>query len=101
MGIHKDDIQISKNDIDAKKVASQGQIKTILYALRLAQAECISKKNKKKIIFSIDDFSDRLDEERRHNLFHLLPEIDFVSQWFITDVEEIKTENNIQEIFIK
>lgn len=99
-GIHRDDIEISMNQVDIKKIGSQGQQKSLLYAIRLSQAELISKKLNQKVVFLLDDFSDRLDLNRRTNLLNYVSKIDFVSQWFITDTKEENFDTiPVKEIF--
>jgi DNA replication and repair protein RecF len=85
VGIHRDDLKIEMFEIDIKKIASQGQQKSLLYSLRIAQAEFIGAKTGKKIIFLLDDFSDKLDEHRRTLLLNLMESLTFIEQWFITD----------------
>lgn len=85
VGIHRDDLKIEMSEIDIKKIASQGQQKSLLYALRIAQAEYIAAKTNKKIIFLLDDFSDKLDAYRQSHLLDIIQEIEFVQQWFISD----------------
>jgi DNA replication and repair protein RecF len=84
-GIHRDDISIKMHGQDLKKIASQGQQKSLLYAMRLAQAGFLAKKLQQKPIFLLDDFSDKLDAQRQSHLIEIMQEIDFVEQWFISD----------------
>ena len=87
-GIHRDDIEMSVEGIDVKKIASQGQQKSLLYAIRFAQAEWIFHQTNKKAYFLLDDLSDKLDINRKKNLLQIISEIDFVEQWFLTDTKE-------------
>lgn len=87
-GIHRDDIIFEIKDLDLKKAGSQGQQKSLLYALRLAQAEWISKNMAQQVLFIIDDFSDKLDEKRHQKLQEIINEASFVSQWFLTDTDK-------------
>lgn len=87
VGIHKDDMNMMVEGIDVKKIASQGQQKSLLYALRLAQAEVIFLEKGKKPIFLLDDFSDKLDIDRSQNLLKIIQEISFVEQWILTDTK--------------
>lgn len=84
-GVHRDDIVFTQMEREAKKIASQGQIKTLLYATRLAQADWIAEETGRKVIFLMDDFSDKLDQQRKANLLSLMQEISFVDQWILTD----------------
>ena len=87
-GIHRDDIEMSVEGIDVKKIASQGQQKSLLYAIRFAQAEWMFDQTNKKSYFLLDDLSDKLDISRKKNLLQIISEIDFVEQWFLTDTKE-------------
>jgi DNA replication and repair protein RecF len=87
-GIHKDDLLFEISDLDLKKAGSQGQQKSLLYALRLAQAEWIASHTSQKIVFIIDDFSDKLDEKRHQKLQEIINEVPFISQWFLTDTDK-------------
>jgi len=50
-GIHKDDLVFAIDGFPMKKFGSQGQQKTYLLALKLAQAELIKNISEKKVIF--------------------------------------------------
>ena len=87
-GIHKDDLIFEIAELDLKKAGSQGQQKSLLYSLRLAQAEWISTHINQQVLFIIDDFSDKLDEKRHQKLQEIINEASFVSQWFLTDTDK-------------
>jgi DNA replication and repair protein RecF len=87
-GIHKDDLIFEIAELDLKKAGSQGQQKSLLYSLRLAQAEWISTHIYQQVLFIIDDFSDKLDEKRHQKLQEIINEASFVSQWFLTDTDK-------------
>jgi DNA replication and repair protein RecF len=87
-GIHKDDLVFEIAELDLKKAGSQGQQKSLLYSLRLAQAEWISTHINQQVLFIIDDFSDKLDEKRHQKLQEIINEASFVSQWFLTDTDK-------------
>ena len=99
-GIHRDDLAITMHGQDLKKIASQGQQKSLLYALRIAQAAFLAKKLQQKPIFLLDDFSDKLDAQRQSHLIQIMQEIKFVEQWFISDTGGLadKIKENV-EIF--
>lgn len=94
VGVHRDDIEIEMLGIDIKRIASQGQQKSLLYALRFAQAEFIYHKTHQKLIFLLDDFSDKLDIHRQTQLLNTIYDIDFVDQWFLTDTNAPSFEKN-------
>tara|TARA_R110002072_G_scaffold7473_4_gene40171 strand:- start:37 stop:1143 length:1107 start_codon:yes stop_codon:yes gene_type:complete len=93
-GIHKDDLEFTLSGMPLKKFGSQGQQKTFLLALKLAQAEFL--KNKKEVapILLLDDIYDKLDEERVAKLMEIVKE-DWFGQVFITDTHT----SRLPEIF--
>ncbi len=86
-GIHKDDLELLLGGYSIKKIASQGQKKTFLIALKLAQYEFINKHNGIKPILLLDDIFDKLDDARSNRLLQLVSE-DVFSQIFITDTNK-------------
>ncbi|MES2837934.1 MAG: DNA replication and repair protein RecF [Bacteroidota bacterium] len=84
VGIHKDDFEFLLNDFSLKKFASQGQQKTFLLALKLAQFNLIKDVKQITPILLLDDIYDKLDEERAKNLMNLVAGKEF-GQIFITD----------------
>lgn len=83
-GIHKDDLLFTINGHPLKKFASQGQQKSFLISLKLAQYEFIKKVKNKNPILLLDDIYDKLDDLRVHQLMQLVCQDDF-GQLFITD----------------
>ncbi|TRX70814.1 DNA replication/repair protein RecF [Carboxylicivirga sp. M1479] len=83
-GVHKDDLELLLGGYPIKKIASQGQKKTFLIALKLAQYEFIHKHNGIKPIVLLDDIFDKLDDARSNRLLQLVSE-DVFNQVFITD----------------
>jgi len=65
IGIHRDDIEFFINGKSAKSFASQGQQRTAIIALKIAQAELIYEKSGEYPIFLFDDVMSELDSERR------------------------------------
>ncbi|HEY6163200.1 MAG TPA: DNA replication/repair protein RecF [Bacteroidia bacterium] len=90
-GIHKDDLEFKLGDHPVKKFGSQGQQKSLLVALRLAQFDFIAKLKKVKPILLLDDIYDKLDDMRVRKLMELVSSHRF-GQIFITDTnaERIK-----------
>lgn len=84
-GIHKDEIEMLISDGDSdyplKRVASQGQQKSYLLAMKLAQALYLGKP-----ILLLDDIFDKLDSERVERIVHLV-QSDRFGQIFITDTD--------------
>lgn len=71
-GIHKDDWQFKLFEKNAKRMASQGQQKSLLLALKLAQYQFLAGTIGEKPLLLIDDICDRLDENRLRRFLHLL-----------------------------
>lgn len=87
-GIHKDDIIIKLNGYPLKKEGSQGQIKSMVIALKLAQFLFLKQATKQKApLLLLDDLFDKLDALRVENLVKLVAGNDF-GQIFITDTNK-------------
>jgi len=82
-GIHRDDLGFMIDNLSLRKMGSQGQQKTFLIALKLAQFDYISQKTGKKPFLLLDDIFEKLDEMRIEKLLHLIGEKRF-GQVFIT-----------------
>ncbi|HET6244941.1 MAG: DNA replication/repair protein RecF [Bacteroidetes bacterium] len=83
-GIHKDDLVFKINEFPIKKMGSQGQQKTFLLALKLAQFEYLKKIKKSLPLLLLDDIFDKLDQKRVARLMEIVGSDDF-GQIFITD----------------
>ncbi len=83
-GIHKDDLAFMLGDKPIKKFGSQGQQKSFLIALKLAQFRFYSHIKNLKPILLLDDIFDKLDESRVTRLMELVNRDNF-GQIFITD----------------
>ena len=97
-GIHKDDLDMRLGEFPLKQVGSQGQQRTFVLAMKLAQALYIGKP-----ILLLDDIFDRLDSERVERIVQLVQSEDF-GQIFITDTDrqhltEILQPNENAKIF--
>ena len=84
VGVHKDDLVFNLGGFPLKKFGSQGQQKTYLLALKLAQAELITAISKIKTIILLDDIYDKLDGKRMAQLLSIVGGGSF-GQIFITD----------------
>lgn len=84
MGPHKDDLEFTLDTFSLKKYASQGQQKSFLLALKLAQFEFIKDQKNTKPLLLLDDVYDKLDEERFTKLLEMVSSNKF-GQVFITD----------------
>lgn len=93
-GIHKDDLDFVIESHAVKKVGSQGQQKTFLIALKLAQFGFLSNLKNIKPILLLDDIFDKLDDSRVTKLMELVSKETF-GQIFITDTHA----DRLREIF--
>lgn len=84
VGIHKDDFDFQIDSHPLKKFGSQGQQKSFIIALKLAQFELFEKAKGEKPLLLLDDIFDKLDEERIARLLHMVSQGNF-GQLFITD----------------
>lgn len=96
-GIHKDDLSFEIIHYPVKKFGSQGQQKSYLIALKLAQLELMKKTLGVTPLLLLDDIFDKLDETRVEQLIKLVNEERF-GQIFITDTHPERTENVVKKI---
>lgn len=96
-GIHKDDLLFEINEHPIKKFGSQGQQKSYLIALKLAQFDFIKKQSKQQPVLLLDDIFDKLDEQRVGQLIKLVDEENF-GQLFISDTHAERTEAVVREV---
>ena len=73
-GAHKDDLEISINDIDAKSYASQGQTRTAAISLKLAERNIHFKDNGEYPILLLDDVLSELDASRQDFILNRINE---------------------------
>ena len=97
VGIHKDDLDFTIDDHPIKKFGSQGQQKSFLIALKLAQFHFIKEQAKNTPILLLDDIFDKLDENRVSQIISLVDNEDF-GQIFISDTHAERTENIVKKI---
>lgn len=83
-GIHKDDLIYYLGDHHIKKLGSQGQKKTYLVALKLAQYEFVKEISGIKPILLLDDIFDKLDQHRVEQIVKMVAGEQF-GQIFMTD----------------
>jgi DNA replication and repair protein RecF len=86
-GIHKDDWSFGIDQQALKKFGSQGQQKTYIIALKLAQFQYLHIQKGIKPILLLDDIFEKLDQLRLAELFKWMSEGLF-GQIFITDTQE-------------
>ncbi|MFZ1785766.1 MAG: DNA replication and repair protein RecF [Ferruginibacter sp.] len=95
-GIHKDDLQFQLNTQVFKTTASQGQRKSLLFALKLAEFEMLKENKGFAPLLLLDDVFEKLDDNRMHQLLHWVCN-ENQGQVFITDTHK----DRLQEAFEK
>jgi DNA replication and repair protein RecF len=95
VGIHKDDLAFQIDGFPIKKFGSQGQQKSFLIALKLAQFEFVKKQSGEKPILLFDDIFDKLDETRVSKIVAMVNQEEF-GQLFISDTHPERTENIVK-----
>lgn len=95
-GIHKDDLEFSIAEYPLKKYGSQGQQKSFIIALKLAQYHYLKLKTGVKPILLLDDIFEKLDAERLNKLLKMIAE-DAFGQIFVSDTHLPR----LQEVFGK
>ena len=90
-GIHKDDWDFRLNDLQLKQFGSQGQKKSFLFALKLAQYAYLAKSQGHLPILLLDDIFEKLDQNRMEALLRIIRSDGF-GQVILTDThpERIK-----------
>lgn len=97
-GIHKDDLIFTiHNGMPLKKFGSQGQQKSFLIALKLAQYSYLQQKKGFKPLLLLDDIFDKLDDSRTHKLMQMVSDDDF-GQIFLTDTDSKRIQRIFDEI---
>lgn len=95
-GVHKDDLVFTLSNESFKNTASQGQRKSLLFALKLSEAETIKEQKGFYPLLLLDDVFEKLDTQRMHNL------LDYVcsqqAQVFITDPNEDRVRKVFEEL---
>ena len=96
-GIHRDDLSFQMSMLPFKSEASQGQRKSLLFALKLAEWEVLKEKKGFTPILLLDDVFEKLDEQR---MFQLLQTVCAESdgQVFITDTHPGRLKTQLEDI---
>ncbi|WP_196893396.1 DNA replication/repair protein RecF [Aureivirga marina] len=96
VGIQRDDLSFEIDGFPIKKFGSQGQQKTYLIALKLAQYDFIKKQSNRLPILLLDDVFDKLDATRVQQIVNLVNDEQF-GQIFISDTHFERTEKVVKE----
>lgn len=97
VGTHRDDLSFKIEGHPIKKFGSQGQQKSYLIALKLAQFDFIKSQSNTTPLLLLDDIFDKLDENRVTQIIDLVNDDNF-GQLFISDTHADRTEDIIKEI---
>lgn len=98
-GIHRDDYAFTLEGGDIKKLGSQGQQKSFVIALKLAQFEILKIRKGFKPILLLDDIFDKLDDFRIARLLELIRTD--LGQLFITDARPDRTKGLMRQIQVE
>ena len=96
-GIHRDEMEMMLGEYPMKRIGSQGQCKTYLIALRLAQYDFLREQGDTTPILLLDDIFDKLDTERVQQIVKLVSS-DHFGQIFITDTNRKYLDEIVQFI---
>jgi DNA replication and repair protein RecF len=99
-GVHRDDFLFRIDEKELKRFGSQGQQKSFLIALKLAEFDYLLSKKSEKPIILLDDIFDKLDDDRIHQLLRLVQEGGF-GQIFITDARAGRSLEVLREAGVK
>ena len=97
IGTHKDEIEISLHNEPFKNIASQGQRKSLLFALKLAAFEELKAAKGFAPILLLDDVFEKLDAGRMHNLLYRVCH-ENNGQVFITDTHKERLEKALNQL---
>lgn len=100
VGIHRDDFEFGFAHGELKRLGSQGQQKSFLVALKLANVQVIKNHKGFNPILLLDDIFDKLDDLRIARLLKVVAAKDF-GQLFITDAGPERTRALLRDVGIK
>lgn len=96
-GIHKDDIIFQLNGQVFKTTASQGQRKSLLFAIKLAEFELLKENKGFAPLLLLDDVFEKLDDRRMQQLLHWVCN-ENEGQVFITDTHKERLEEAFEKL---
>jgi DNA replication and repair protein RecF len=99
-GIHKDDLIIEMESQTFRSIASQGQKKSMLFALKLAEFESLSAALHTTPVLLLDDVFEKLDHSRMNNLLSTIC-FHHQAQVIITDTHKERIEQMFENLGIK
>ena len=99
-GIHKDELSFTIHGMALKKFGSQGQQKSFLIALKLAQYSFLYQEKGFEPLLLLDDIFDKLDSRRTTKLMQMVSDKDF-GQIFITDTSKERVESIFEKLKVE
>jgi DNA replication and repair protein RecF len=99
-GIHRDDLVFNLGDQLFRTIASQGQRKSLLFALKLAEMDVLQKEKGFAPLLLLDDVFEKLDEQRIASLLHKVC-VENSGQVFITDTNEERLAQHLNDLSLK
>lgn len=90
-GAHRDDLELTVNELDARQFGSQGQQRSCVLALKLAECSVLETITGEGPIILLDDVLSELDAQRRDYLLHHIQG----RQVFLTCCEDVKLEEEV------
>jgi DNA replication and repair protein RecF len=100
VGIHKDDLVFTIKNHPVKKFGSQGQQKSFLIALRIAQYDWLKRHKGTNPVLLLDDIFDKLDNQRVAKLIELVT-TDYFGQVLVTDTDPIRMKQLFEGLSIE
>jgi len=97
IGIHRDDIELTLNDEAFKNTASQGQRKSLLFALKLTEFEKLKAEKGFAPLLLLDDVFEKLDAQRMLNLLARVC-VENDGQVFITDTHKERLQKALNDL---
>ncbi len=96
-GIHRDDLEFTLAGQPFRNTASQGQRKSLLFALKLAEMEALRKARNFAPLLLLDDVFEKLDDERIASLLHKVC-VENDGQVFITDTNRERLSSHLDKL---
>lgn len=96
-GVHKDDLELTLQDFPVKKYGSQGELKSFVISLKLAQFEYFALKSGETPILLLDDIFEKIDAQRAVKLMDRLRD-EIFGQIFITDTHAARVKQHIESL---
>ena len=96
IGVHHDDLTFLINSLDAKTYASQGQQRSVVLSLRLAEINFLKEKTNEYPILLLDDVLSELDKKRQLKLLEAIDENiqTFITTPTLTDIKDDLVKNS-------